>query len=129
MIDAKALQPGELCAAAALLHVRAERMFPAREAALVRASAGTFVAIELAVMGRIELANSIAAAAREAQQRGEHKEAAELFARALRVLTESRASSRVSDLWEQIRTHPPQKMPEIPLQADGWMHRYLRQPK
>lgn len=58
-------------------------------------------------MGRIELANSIAAVAREAQQRGEHKEAAELFARALRVLTEGAPTEQVSDLWEEIRTHPP----------------------
>ena len=57
-------------------------------------------------MGRIELANAIAAAARNAQQRGAHKEAAELYARALRVLAEEVPEAPVSNLWEQIRTHP-----------------------
>jgi hypothetical protein len=78
-------------------------------------------------MGRIELANSIAAAAREAEQRGDHKEAAELFARALRVLTEAAPTQQVSDLWEQIRTHPPLKGERE--QSEGWIHRYLRQPR
>lgn len=79
-------------------------------------------------MGRIELANSIAAAAREAQQRGEHKEAAELFARALRVLAEGAPSAQVSDLWEQIRTHPPLKGAVPPQSVVGW-RRYLGESK
>jgi hypothetical protein len=79
-------------------------------------------------MGRIELANSIAAAARAAQLRGDHKEAAELFARALRVLTEAAPTQQVSDLWEQIRNHPPLKSGERD-QSDGWIHRYLRETK
>jgi hypothetical protein len=81
-----------------------------------------------AIMGRIELANSIAAAARDAQQRGEHKEAAELFARALRVLTEGTRRARASDLWEQIRMHPPHKTVE-PQGSDGLLRRYSREPK
>lgn len=92
------------------------------------ASAGTLVAGLTVVMGRIELANSIAAAARRAQQRGEHKEAAELFARALRVLTEGAASEQVSDLWEQIRTHPPAKASEPPDGSAGW-GRFVRESK
>ena len=77
-------------------------------------------------MGRIERANTIAAAAREAQQRGEHKEAAELFARALRVLAEDQPTQQVSDLWEQIRTHPPAK---TAAEGKHWFRRFLRQPK
>jgi hypothetical protein len=80
-------------------------------------------------MGRIELANSIAASAREAQERGEHKEAAELFARALRVLAEDAPSEQVSDLWEQIRTHPPSKAGEERQGEGDWRRRYLREPK
>lgn len=90
--------------------------------------AGTFVARASSVMGRIEQANSIAAAAREAQQRGEHKQAAELFARALRVLTESAPGGQVADLWEQIRTHPPLKLSEPP-ERTGSGGRYLRESK
>jgi hypothetical protein len=77
-------------------------------------------------MGRIERANTIAAAAREAQQRGEHKEAAELFARALRVLAEDPPTQQVSDLWEQIRTHPPGK---TAAESKHWFRRFLREPK
>ena len=77
------------------------------------------VAITSAVMGRIEVANSIAAAAREAQRRGEHKEAAELFARALRVLTDGAHNEQASDLWEQIRSHPPLKVPRPPERMPG----------
>lgn len=96
---------------------------------------GTFVASSIPVMGRIDLANSIAAAARNAQQRGEHKEAAELFARALRVLSGGTAAERSADLWEQIRSHPPSKTPAPGIRtADGggrldrW-GRFLREPK
>ena len=80
-------------------------------------------------MGRIELANSIAAAARDAQQRGEHKEAAELFARALRVLVESAPAKQVSDLWEQIRTHPPSKTADASVRGADWLRHYLRELK
>lgn len=80
-------------------------------------------------MGRIDLANAIAVSAREAQQRGEHKEAAELFARALRVLAEEAPSERVFDLWEQIRTHPPAKTGDGREAEGDWLRRYLRQSK
>ena len=92
--------------------VHGDRMFVASSVRLRRRRIGTFVASRNLGMGRIELANTIAASAREAQQRGAHKEAAELFARALRVLAEQAPGEQGSDLWEQIRTHPPAKTGE-----------------